>query len=323
PEIGADFVAVDEIQLCADPERGHVFTDRLLHARGRLETMFLGAETIRPAIAALVPDVQFIRRERFSSLTWAGQRKLSRMPARSAVVGFSVDQVYASAELIRRLKGGCAVVMGALSPRTRNAQVALYQSGEVDFLVATDAIGMGLNLDIHHVAFESTRKFDGRRMRDLFPHELAQIAGRAGRHTQPGTFGTTGEAGPLDPGLIEAIENHRFAPIRRLVWRASDLEFGTLDRLLASLEAPSPSKWLAHGREADDLIALKSLADRPEIRARATTPRDVRLLWDVCRVPDFRSISSGEHVALLARLFEFLQAGVVPSDWLAKAVQRI
>ncbi len=323
PEIGADFLAVDEIQLCADPERGHVFTDRLLHARGRLETMFLGAETIRPAIAALVPGVQFIRRERFSSLTWAGARKLSRMPARSAIVGFSVDQVYASAELLRRLKGGCAVVMGALSPRTRNAQVALYQSGEVDFLVATDAIGMGLNLDIQHVAFESTRKFDGRRMRDLFPHELAQIAGRAGRHTQSGTFGTTGEAGALEPGLIEAIENHRFAPIRRLVWRNAALEFGTLDRLLASLEAPSPSEWLAHGREADDLIALKSLADRPEIRARATTPRDVRLLWDVCRVPDFRSISSGEHVALLARLFEFLQDGKVPSDWLAKAVRRI
>ena len=323
PEVGADFLAVDEIQLCADPERGHVFTDRLLHARGRVETMFLGAETIRPAIAALVPEAQFSRRERFSALTWAGVRKLSRMPARSAIVGFSVEQVYATAELVRRMKGGCAVVMGALSPRTRNAQVALYQSGEVDFLVATDAIGMGLNLDIGHVAFESTRKFDGRRMRDLFPHELAQIAGRAGRHTQPGTFGTTGEAGALDPGLIEAIENHRFAPIQRLVWRNAALDFGTLDRLIASLEAPPPSPWLAHGREADDLIALKSLAERPDIRRRVTTPRDVRLLWDICRVPDFRGHSTAEHVSLLERLFGFLQHGTVPGDWLAKAVSRI
>ena len=323
PDVPADFVAVDEIQLCADPERGHVFTDRLLHARGRLETMFLGAETIRPAIAALVPQVQFMRRERFSSLSWAGQRKLSRMPARSAIVGFSVEQVYASAELVRRMKGGCAVVMGALSPRTRNAQVALYQSGEVDFLVATDAIGMGLNLDISHVAFESLRKFDGHRMRDLFPHELAQIAGRAGRHTQPGTFGTTGEAGPLDPGLIEAIENHRFAPIQRLIWRNNALEFGTMARLIASLEVAPPSPWLTHGREADDLIALKSLSERADIRRRVTTPRDVRLLWDICRVPDFRGLSTNEHVSLLERLFGFLQHGTVPDDWLAKAIARI
>lgn len=323
PDIAADFVAVDEIQLCADPERGHVFTDRLLNARGSVETIFLGAETIRPAIAALIPDVQFIRRERFSDLSWAGVRKLSRMPARSAIVGFSVDSVYATAELMRRLKGGCAVVMGALSPRTRNAQVALYQSGEVDYLIATDAIGMGLNLDIRHVAFESTRKFDGRRMRDLFPHELAQIAGRAGRHTESGTFGTTGEAAPLPPDLIEAIENHRFAPIRRLIWRNNKLEFGSLDRLIASLEAPPPDLWLMHGRESDDLIALKALSALPEVRDRVVTPHDIRLLWDVCRVPDFRDISPTEHVSLLDRLFRFLQEGAVPSDWLGKAIARI
>ena len=220
-DIGADFLAVDEIQLCADPDRGHVFTDRLLNARGLVETMFLGSEAMRGAIAALVPHVTFLRRERFSALSYAGSKKLSRMPARSAVVGFSVDSVYATAELIRRQKGGAAVVMGALSPRTRNAQVAMYQAGEVDYLVATDAIGMGLNLDIRHVAFSATAKFDGRRMRDLFPHELGQIAGRAGRHLTPGTFGVTGEAAPLADDLVEAIENHRFAPGATRGWSSA------------------------------------------------------------------------------------------------------
>ena len=323
PEIGADFVAIDEIQLCADPERGHVFTDRLLHMRGLHETLFLGSDTMRPAIAALIPGVQFQRRERFSTLSWAGSKKLSRMPSRSAIVGFSVDDVYAMAELIRRQKGGCAVVMGALSPRTRNAQVAMYQAGEVDYLVATDAIGMGLNQDIRHVAFSATHKFDGRRVRALFPHEMGQIAGRAGRHMEAGTFGVTGDAAPLDQGLIDAIENHRFAPIQRLVWRSSALEFGTIDRLIGSLEAPSGHELLARGREADDLAALKSLRDLPEIRDRVQGGRDVRLLWDVCRVPDFRGISAGEHVGLLARIFGFLQKGAIPADWLARAIARI
>lgn len=323
PEVLADFVAIDEIQLCADPERGHVFTDRLLHMRGLHETLFLGSDTMRPAIAALVPEAHFIRRERFSTLSWAGSKKLSRMPARSAIVGFSVDDVYATAELLRRLKGGCAVVMGALSPRTRNAQVAMYQAGEVDYLVATDAIGMGLNLDISHVAFESTHKFDGRRMRPLFPHELGQIAGRAGRHTEPGTFGVTGEARELDEGLIDAIENHRFQPISRLVWRNPALEFGTVDRLIQSLERPSGSEWLGRGREADDLAALKVLSGQPEIRDRVTHPKDVRLLWDVCRIPDFRGISPAEHTTLLTRIYGFLQTGGIPGDWLARAVARI
>ena len=323
PEVLADFVAIDEIQLCADPERGHVFTDRLLNMRGLHETLFLGSSTMRPAIAALVPEAQFMRRERFSTLSWAGSRKLSRMPTRSAIVGFSVDDVYATAELLRRQKGGCAVVMGALSPRTRNAQVAMYQSGEVDYLVATDAIGMGLNLDIRHVAFESTHKFDGRRMRPLFPHELGQIAGRAGRHTEAGTFGVTGEAQPLDEGLIDAIENHRFQPISRLVWRNRALEFGTVDRLIQSLERPSGSEWLGRGREADDLTALKTLSGLPEILDRLNHPKDVRLLWDVCRIPDFRGISPAEHTTLLTRIFGFLQSGGIPDDWLARAVGRI
>ncbi len=322
-EIGADFVAVDEIQLCADPERGHVFTDRLLRARGLVETMFLGSEAMRGAIAALVPHVTFMRRERFSTLTYGGSKKISRLPARSAIVGFSVENVYAIAELIRRQKGGCAVVMGALSPRTRNAQVAMYQAGEVDYLVATDAIGMGLNLDIRHVAFSATAKYDGRRMRPLFPHELGQIAGRAGRHLNPGTFGVTGEAAPLDDDLVEAIENHRFAPVKRLSWRNDVLEFGTVQRLIDSLEVPVANEWLNRAREADDLTALKTLSEMPEVARRLTGPQAVRLLWDVCRIPDFRGISEAEHATLLARIFTYLSEGQVPTDWMAKAVQRI
>ncbi len=322
-EIGADFVAVDEIQLCADPERGHVFTDRLLRARGLHETLFLGSDTMRPAIAALVPGVQFMKRDRFSTLTFTGSKKISRMPPRSAIVGFSVENVYAIAELIRRQKGGCAVVMGALSPRTRNAQVELYQNGDVDYLVATDAIGMGLNLDIHHVAFSSTAKFDGRRMRALFPWELAQIAGRAGRHTENGTFGVTGEARPFDEDVVEAIENHRFQPVKKLHWRNERLEFGTVERLVRSLEEPTSNEWLTRARDADDLSTLKILAEMPEVRDKLRAPADVRLLWDVCRVPDFRSSSGMEHATLLQRLFEFLKGGKVPTDWLAKAVERI
>ncbi|TKA94373.1 helicase, partial [Cereibacter changlensis] len=322
-EIGADFVAVDEIQLCGDPERGHVFTDRLLRARGLVETMFLGSDVMRPAIASLVPHVTFLRRERFSTLSWSGSKKISRMPPRSAIVGFSVDNVYAIAELIRRQKGGCAVVMGALSPRTRNAQVALYQNGDVDYLVATDAIGMGLNLDIDHVAFSATSKFDGRRMRPLFPHELGQIAGRAGRHMDNGTFGVTGEARPLDDGVVDAIENHRFAPIQKLQWRNEALEFGSVERLVASLEAPTANEWLTRSREADDLQALKVLSEQPEVKDRLTGPQSVKLLWDVCRIPDFRGKSGVEHTTLLSRIFDFLQSGMVPNDWLARTIARI
>ena len=322
--MGADFLAIDEIQLCADPERGHVFTDRLLNARGLHETLFLGSETMKGAIAALVPKAQFTRRERFSDLRWAGSKKTSRMPARSAVVGFSVDNVYAIAELVRRQKGGAAVVMGALSPRTRNAQVELYQNGDVDYLVATDAIGMGLNLDIDHVAFSATSKFDGRRMRSLFPHELGQIAGRAGRHTQDGTFGVTGDASALPPEVVVAVEEHRFAPIQRLQWRNPRLEFGMTARLIQSLEEQPQDQWLTRGRDADDLIALKTLNEIPEISDRIRHPSDVRLLWDVCRIPDFRSISQTEHATLLARIFGFLQSGKgVPSDWLAGQIARI
>ena len=319
-----DFLAIDEIQLCADPERGHVFTDRLLRARGLLETLFLGADTMRSAIAAQVPSVVFQHRKRMSELTYTGARKLSRMPARSAIVGFSVENVYAIAELLRRQKGGAAVVMGALSPRTRNAQVDLYQNGDVDYLVATDAIGMGLNLDIKHVAFSGLSKFDGRRMRKLQPNELAQIAGRAGRHTENGTFGVTGEAPPLPEDLAAAITSNRFVPVKKLQWRNARLDFGTPGRLIASLEAPTSDDWLTRAREADDLGALKTLVEAGAVRARLSGPADVRLLWEVCRIPDFRGISHAEHAGLLEAIFGFLHdGGTIPDDWMARQVQRI
>ncbi len=323
-EIGADFVAIDEIQLCADADRGHVFTDRLLSARGLHETVFMGSDTMRNAIAALVPGVQFQRRERMSQLTHSGSKKISRMPARSAIVGFSVENVYAIAELIRRQKGGCAVVMGALSPRTRNAQVELYQNGDVDYLVATDAIGMGLNLDIKHVAFSATHKFDGRRMRPLAPDELAQIAGRAGRYQSDGSFGVTGEARPLPDEIAAAIESHSFVPLRKLHWRNARLEFGTPERLIGALERQTDNDWLTRARDADDVLALKALSAQPEIRDRLRDARDLKLLWDVCRVPDFRGISAAEHAGLLGRIFEFLHgAGRIDADWLARNIKRI
>ena len=322
--MGCDFVAIDEIQLCADPERGHVFTDRLLRARGLHETLFLGADTMRGPINALVPEAQFMQRERMSQLVYTGAKKITRMPPRSAIVGFSVESVYAIAELIRRQKGGAAVVMGALSPRTRNAQVALYQNGEVDYLVATDAIGMGLNLDIDHVAFSSLTKFDGRRMRPLAPNELAQIAGRAGRGMSNGTFGVTGEARPLDEGMAQAIMEHRFTPLRRLNWRNSDLKFASVEALIHALEIAPDREELTRAREADDLMALKSLSAVAEVAARASDAPSVRLLWDVCRIPDFRGISHSEHAGLLEVIFGHLhQRGTVPDDWLARQIRRI
>lgn len=322
--MGVDFLAVDEIQLCADPERGHVFTDRLLRARGLHETLFLGADTMRGPISALVPEAQFMRRERMSQLIHSGQKKVSRMRPRSAIVGFSVDNVYAIAELIRRQKGGAAVVMGALSPRTRNAQVEMYQNGEVDFLVATDAIGMGLNLDIDHVAFSSLSKFDGRRMRPLAPNELAQIAGRAGRGQKDGTFGVTGDVRPLDDGVAQAIMDHRFTPLQKLQWRNHALQFGSIDALVRSLEAPSDHEVLVRAREADDVMVLKSLAESGEVAARCTNGPSVRLLWDVCRVPDFRGISHQEHAGLLDVIFRYLhERGTIPNDWMARQIKRI
>lgn len=324
-EQGQDFVAIDEIQLCADPDRGHVFTDRLLNARGLHETLLLGSDSMRGRIADLIPRARFERRERFSTLSYSGGRKLSRMPARSAIVGFSVDNVYSIAELMRRQKGGAAVVMGALSPRTRNAQVDLYQNGDVQHLVATDAIGMGLNLDVRHVAFSALSKFDGRRHRELMPHELAQIAGRAGRHQRDGTFGVTAEAHALDPEVIEAIENHRFAPVARLAWRNSRLSWASMDNLIASLDMPPDRPGLVRARDADDMQALRRMAQDEEIRAMASGPAELRRLWDVCRIPDFRKTSPHDHVGLLSRIYRFLLSNraCISSDWIAGQIRRV
>lgn len=321
-----DFLAVDEVQMCADPDRGHIFTDRLLNARGRHETMFLGAETLRPLIRQLVPEAEFDTRERFSTLSYIGAKKLTRLPKRSAVVAFSAADVYAYAELIRRQKGGAAVVMGALSPRTRNAQVALYQSGEVDFIVATDAIGMGLNMDIDHVAFAATRKFDGHRRRLLEPAELAQIAGRAGRHMNDGTFGTTGDAELVDPEIIARIENHDFEAIRQIYWRNPRPKFTSLEDLLKSLTVPPELQGLVRVRQADDELVLRRLAQDPEIRDLAVNNHTVRLLWDVCQVPDFGNIKSDGHARTLARIYGHLvshKKARLPEDWIAAQIKRL
>ncbi|MDW8371576.1 MAG: helicase-related protein, partial [Geminicoccaceae bacterium] len=320
-----EFLAVDEIQLCADPERGHVFTERLLHARGLYETIFLGSETIRPILKRLVPEAELVTRPRFSLLVHDGHRKLARLPRRSAVVAFSAAEVYAIAELVRRQKGGAAVVMGALSPRTRNAQVALYQSGEVDHLVATDAIGMGLNMDLAHVAFARLSKFDGRESRRLQPHEIGQIAGRAGRHMANGTFGTTDGAEPLDERTIEAVESHGFPPLKAIRWRASALDFASLEALLASLDAPPPMDCLIPVKDALDHRSLALLSRKPEIAARADRPERVRLLWQVCQIPDFRKTLNEAHLHLLTTVFEHLAGprGRLPTDWFASMVARL
>ena len=320
-----DFLAIDEVQLCADAERGHIFTDRVLHARGRHETMLLGAETVRAVLRKLVPEAEHVSRPRFSTLSYAGTRKLTRLPPRSAVVAFSAAEVYAMAELMRRQRGGTAVVLGALSPRTRNAQVAMFESGEVDYLVATDAIGMGLNLDLDHVAFARLSKFDGRSVRALSASELAQIAGRAGRHMAAGTFGTTGDAGPLAPELVEAVENHRFDPVRTLYWRTRDLDFRSPRLLLKSLDRPPPGPQLMRVRETEDLQALTAMARDAEIVALARHPAAVRLLWEVCQVPDFQKTLSDQHARLLARIYRYLAPddGRLPEDWVARQVARI
>ncbi len=323
--IEVDFLAIDEIQLAADRERGHTFTDRLLYARGRHETMMLGSETVRGLIQKLLPDTHFINRPRFSELTWTGSRKLTRLPRRSAIVAFSADEVYALAELIRRQRGGAAVVMGALSPRTRNAQVALYQSGDVDFLVATDAIGMGLNMDVDHVAFAATEKFDGREHRPLRVSELAQIAGRAGRYMNDGTFGITGDASPLSDEVIERIEQHQFDSDHVLQWRNPDLQFASIAALLASLEVPPARPGLARAQVATDLEALTRMSREPDIQHHARDPQAIRKLWDVAQVPDFRKTLAGDHATLLARLYLFLMEGDrrIPDDWLSGQLSRV
>jgi ATP-dependent RNA helicase SUPV3L1/SUV3 len=319
------FLAVDEVQMAADPERGHFFTDRLLHARGTHETMLLGADTIRPVLNRLLPDIDVVARPRFSKLAYVGPKKATRLPRRSAVVGFSASEVYAIAELIRRQRGGTAIVMGAMSPRTRNAQVDMFQSGEVDYLVATDAIGMGLNMDVNHVWFASLRKYDGRSLRPLRNVELAQIAGRAGRHMNDGTFGTTAEVGGLEPEVVEAIENHRFDPLRDIEWRNNELDFRSVPALIASLNRPPPHAALQRVREQDDQLALQTLSAQSDFLPRLHTLKRVKLLWEVCQVPDFRKTMTEEHTRLLGQLFEHLTQGGerLPEDWIESHVQRL
>jgi len=320
-----DFVAVDEVQLAADRERGHVFTDRILHARGRLETWLIGAETVRPILRRLLPDAAFLTRPRLSTLSYAEPKSLGKLPRRSAVVVFSVREVYEVAERVRRERGGAALVFGALSPRTRNAQVGLYQAGEVDHLVATDAIGMGLNLDIDHVVFTGLTKFDGVGPRALSPAEVGQIAGRAGRHVRDGRFGPTTELGPFDRRLAEAVERHRFAPLSSVFWRTDELDFFSPTALLASLERRPPQPFLVRMRHADDHRALAFLVGDAETMSRARGPEAVRLLWEVCRIPDFQSAMSESHARLLARIYAHLSApgGRIPEDFLGARLKEI
>ena len=300
------FLAIDEVQLATSLDRGHVFTDRILNLRGSHETMLLGAATIRPALEALLPGINVVTRPRMSQLHYAGQKKITRLPSRSAIVAFSADEVYAIAELIRRQRGAAAVVLGSLSPRTRNAQVDLYQSGDVDFIVATDAIGMGLNLDVDHVAFAQDQKFDGFAHRRLKPAEFGQIAGRAGRHVRDGTFGVTGNVNPFEDELIERLESHTFPAEELLQWRNRDLSFNSIEALIESLETPSTKRVLVKAPTATDQRALTAMVAQTDIRERSQTADEIRLLWHVAQIPDYRKIAPANHADLLATIYRDL-----------------
>jgi ATP-dependent RNA helicase SUPV3L1/SUV3 len=315
------FVAIDEVQLGSDLDRGHIFTDRMLNRRGREETLVLGAATVRPMVERLLRGANIVQRPRLSTLMHAGDRKLTRLPRRSAVVAFSAEEVYAIAELIRRQRGGAAVVLGALSPRTRNAQVALYQSGDVDYLVATDAIGMGLNLDVDHVAFASDRKFDGYQFRRLNAAELAQIAGRAGRAQRDGTFGTTGRCPPFEDELVRALESHSFEPIKVLQWRNTELDFSSIGALQAALAMVPAEAGLTRAPIAEDILVLEHAARDDDIRDMARSRDAVERLWEVCQVPDYRKIAPATHAELVVTLYGFLmREGKIPADWFSSQV---
>ena len=320
PDLRVPFLAIDEVQLAGDFERGHIFTDRILHRRGLEETMLLGSASMRGILEKLIPGTTFISRPRFSKLSYAGPRKLSRLPRRSAVVAFTQDMVYAVAEMIRSQRGGAAVVMGSLSPRARNAQVALYQSGDVDYLVATDAIGMGLNMDVDHVAFASTRKFDGFHYRNLTPGELGQIAGRAGRYMNDGTFGVTGEAEAFEQETIDRLENHNFESLRVMQWRNRDLDFRSLDQLRKSLGYLPNRDGLTRAQSTADVEALEAICRDPAIHNLIRSPFEVQRAWEVCQVPDYRNISPAEHAHIISRILTFLHSrkGVIDEDWFSK-----
>lgn len=322
-DLDVSFLAVDEIQIASDLERGHVFTDRILNRRGRDETLLLGAATMRPIIERLLPGVSMITRPRLSQLEFAGDRKITRQPRRTAIVAFSADEVYAIAELIKRQHGGAAVVLGSLSPRTRNAQVEMFQNGDVDYLVATDAVGMGLNLDVDHVAFASDRKFDGYQFRRLTPAEFAQIAGRAGRATRNGTFGTTGRCGPFEPELVNALQNHIFDPVKMLQWRNSKLDFSSLGALQVSLNLSPGHETLTRAPIAEDMRVLDHAARDVEVRDIAHGKAAVERLWEACQVPDYRKLSPAAHAELVTTLYGFLmQKGCIPDAWFAAQIDQ-
>jgi ATP-dependent RNA helicase SUPV3L1/SUV3 len=317
-DLDTEFVAIDEVQLAGNLDRGHVFTDRILNLRGRSETLLLGAATIRPLLERLLPGLNVITRPRMSVLEYAGSKKVSRLPARSAIVAFSSDEVYSIAELIRRQRGGAAVVLGSLSPRTRNAQVELFQNGDVDHLIATDAIGMGLNLDVHHIAFAGNRKYDGYQYRQLTPSEMAQIAGRAGRHTKDGTFGVTGRVDPLDDDLVEQIESHHFDSLKVLQWRNSALDFSSVSALRRSLDIVPKEAGLARTPTGDDITAFEHLLRDSAISDMAKGKKAVELIWDVCQIPDYRKIAPANHAELLNTIYTHLmQDNAIADDWFA------
>ena len=317
-------LVIDEIQLAADRDRGHTFTQRILNARGTAETIFLGAETMRPILKQLVPYARLVQRERLSKLTHSGYQKLSKLPPRSAVITFSAQQVYEQAEAMRAHRGGCVVVLGALSPRTRNAQIELYQSGEVDYMVATDAIGMGLNMELEHVAFASNTKFDGHKSRLLFPSEIGQIAGRAGRYKINGTFGTTGQVKPFNQGISEAVEKHLFPSIRQLYWRNDQLDKSSLEGLIHSLNKPPPYQLLKRKGDAYDHVTLASLASNIEIQKRANNSKNLDLLWKTCQIPDFTKTLPENHVSLVSKIYTHLcDGGTLPNSWVTGLVSRL
>jgi ATP-dependent RNA helicase SUPV3L1/SUV3 len=322
-DLDVSFLAVDEIQIASDLERGHVFTDRILHRRGRDETMLLGAATMRPIIERLLPGASIVTRPRLSQLEFAGDRKITRQPRRTAIVAFSAEEVYAIAELIRRQHGGAAVVLGSLSPRTRNAQVEMFQNGDVDYLVATDAIGMGLNLDVDHVAFASDRKYDGYQFRRLTPSEFAQIAGRAGRATRDGTFGTTGRCEPFEPELVNALQNHLFDSVKVLQWRNTKLDFSSLGALQVSLALPPAHEALTKAPIAEDMRVLDHAARDGDVRDMAHGKEAVERLWETCQIPDYRRLAPAAHAELVTTLFDFLmKKGTIPDNWFGAQVDQ-
>ena len=317
-DINAEFVAIDEIQMCADPERGHIFTDRLLNMRGDKLTMFLGSNIMQNIIQKFVPEVEFIFKERFSKLSYSGHKKISRLPGRTAIIAFSVDEVYALAEFVRRQRGGAAIVMGSLSPKTRNAQVELYQSGDVDFLVATDAIGMGINMDIDHISFNNLNKFDGRRNRHLRLTEIGQIAGRAGRYMNDGTFGITGKCDELSPEQIDKLENHKFDSVINIYWRNSNLDFSNIESLLNSLDQKPYDYSLLRNKDLLDENVLKTLIVKNNQIKTDYKNNNLSTLWECCQIPDFTKSSYNEHIDIVRKVFEFLVSdkGKIPNEWM-------